>query len=227
MDDRGRGPTGAAMRRALRLVVRRGLRGVWLRGRLPPGPFVWAANHHSWWDPFVAMVLLHRSHRCPCVLMLQRQLDRYPFARPLGVFGTAEPRRGLACLGEGRVLVIYPEGGLRPAGPPGELAGGAAWYATRAGVPLCAGAARVLMRGQQTPEAYVWVAVVPDGGGEGTAALTARLARQLADQLDELERLNATADPRTALPGFALVVAGRRSWDERVDRAARWLPWPR
>jgi hypothetical protein len=225
------GARAAGMRRALSFLVRGGLRGVWLRGLPPPGAFVFAANHHSWWDPFVAMVLLHQLDRSSCVLMLQQNLDRYPFARPLGVFGTGEHRRGLAYLRAGRVLVVFPEGGLRPAGPPGKLAGGAAWYATRAGVPLWAAAARVLMRGQQAPEAYVSAAEVAAevaaGAGGTTAVLTARLARQLADQLADLERLNASSDPRAALPGFTPVVAGRRSWDERVDQVARWLPWPR
>jgi hypothetical protein len=228
------GPAGPAMRRAMEFVVRAGLRGVWLRGRLPDGPFVWAGNHHSWWDPFLAMLLLHRLGRPSSVLMLQQNLQRYRFARQLGVFGTGEHRRGLGYLRAGRVLVIYPEGGLRPAGPPHELAGGAAWYAVRGGVPLCAAATRVLMRGQQAPEAYVSVVELIDDPADadptGTGnvdRLTARLAVTLAGQLDELAQVNAETDPRTPLPGFTQLVAGRRSWDERIDRVARWLPWPR
>lgn len=217
-----RAAVGAAMHRALDLVVRAGLRGVWLRGPLPPGPFVWAANHHSWWDPFVAMVLLHRLGRRPSVLMLQQNLDRYAFARPLGVFGTGERRRGLAFLRAGRVLVIFPEGGLRPAGPPGTLAPGAAWYAGRAGVPLCAVATRVLMRGQQWPEAYVAVAELEHRPDEDSAAVTARLAQHLAERLADLAGLDAAADPRLALPGFTPVVTGRRSWDERIDQIGGW-----
>jgi len=48
----------SAMLAALRLTVRSGLAGVWVRGHLPAGPVVWAANHHSWWDPFIAGELL-------------------------------------------------------------------------------------------------------------------------------------------------------------------------
>jgi hypothetical protein len=222
------------MRQAMEFVVRAGLRGVWLRGRLPDRPFVWAGNHHSWWDPFLAMVLLRRLGRQSSVLMLQQNLQRYPFARQLGVFGTGEHRRGLAYLRSGRVVVIYPEGELRPAGAPGELAGGAAWYAVRAGVPLCGAATRVLMRGQQAPEAYVSVIEVggepASAGGSSTGTvdkLTGKLAMLLAGQLDEIEQVNATTEPRLALPGFTELVAGRRSWDERVDRVARWWPWRR
>jgi 1-acyl-sn-glycerol-3-phosphate acyltransferase len=219
------GARAAGMRRALSFLVRGGLRGVWLRGRPPPGAFVFAANHHSWWDPFVAMALLHRLGRATCLLMWQHTLDRYGFARPLGVFGTGERRLGLAYLRAGRAMVIYPEGHLRPAGPLGPLAAGAAWYAERAGVPLYAAAVRVLMRGHQWPEAYVSLAQVPDAST--VAARTARLADQLAGELATLDRLHARVDPRQPLPGFTPALAGRRSWDERIDRMVRSAPWHR
>jgi len=44
----------AALLAALRLTVRGGLAGVWVRGHIPAGPTVLTGNHHSWWDPFVA-----------------------------------------------------------------------------------------------------------------------------------------------------------------------------
>jgi 1-acyl-sn-glycerol-3-phosphate acyltransferase len=212
-------PLAGAMRQAVRLLVRRGLRGVWLRGAPPPGPFVWAANHHTWWDPFLAMALLHRLRRRYGLLMRQDNLERYRFARRLGVFGTAEHRHGLTALRRGRVLIIYPEGGMRPAGGPGELAEGAAWYAARAPAPLVAAAARVLLRGHQHPEAYVWLARVGDDGPVGPR--TAALARRLAGQLAAVDRLNATTDPRVALPGFTRMLAGRRSAEDLVDTLRR------
>lgn len=205
---------GRAMLRGFGAMVRRELRGVWWRGEPPPGPFVWAANHHSWWDPFVAAALLARLGRTGSLLVQQENLDRYRFARRVGGFGTGEHRRGLAHLAAGRVLVIYPEGELRPAGPLGPLAGGAGWYAGRAGVPLWAAATRVLLRGHQAPEAYVWLLPVDRTDPD---ALGHRLGAGLAD----LDRLIAGTDPRAPLPGFARAVAGRRSWDERIDRLAR------
>ena len=48
----------SAMLAALWLTVRGGLAGVRVHGRLPAGPVVWAANHHSWCDPFIAGTLL-------------------------------------------------------------------------------------------------------------------------------------------------------------------------
>ncbi|HEY7595130.1 MAG TPA: lysophospholipid acyltransferase family protein [Actinophytocola sp.] len=189
-------------------LVRRGLRGVWLRGVPPAGPFVWAANHHSWWDPFVAAVVLGRLHRAPCVLMDQDNLDRFGVARLLGAFGTRELRRGLDELRRGRVLVIFPEGRLRPPGRLGSPAGGAAWYARSAEVPLCAVAVRVVLRGQQAPEAYVSVTTVEGPALEGT----------LGAELDALDRLIARSDPRRPLSAFHTVLRGRSSWDERWGR---------
>lgn len=214
-----------ALNRGFDSMLRRGLRGVWLRGEVMPGPFVWAANHHSWWDPFVAAVLLERLGHVPCLIMRQENLERYAFARHLGVFGTAEHRRGLAYLRQGRVLVIYPEGELRPPGPLGDIAGGAAWFADQARVPLCAVATRVLLRGHEAPEAYVLSAQVDATGA--AQEMTCRLADALASQLSDLDRLVATSDPRQPLPGYRRVVRGRRSWDERIDGAARWWPWRR
>jgi 1-acyl-sn-glycerol-3-phosphate acyltransferase len=216
-------PIARALRRGFAGMVRRGLRGVWVRGQPPPGPFVWAANHHSWWDPFLASVLLDRWGRAPCLIMEQENLQRYAFTRRLGVFGTVEPRSGLAYLGRGRVLVIYPEGELRQAGPLGPLADGAAWYARRAGVPLYAVGARVLLRGHQAPEAYVSYSIV-DGAGE-LSAVTERLHQALAEQLSEFDEQVAAADPRRPLTGYRLMVDGRRSIEERIDAALRWLPW--
>ncbi|MGA8113049.1 MAG: 1-acyl-sn-glycerol-3-phosphate acyltransferase, partial [Actinocatenispora sp.] len=125
-------PWAAPLRAGFGAMVRHGLAGVWVRGRLPTGPTVWAGNHHSWWDPFVAGALLRRAGRRAGLLMRQDNLERHPYLRGLGVFGTDEARHGVDLLRAGRVVVVYPEGELRPAGPPGPLAPGAAWYAQRA-----------------------------------------------------------------------------------------------
>jgi 1-acyl-sn-glycerol-3-phosphate acyltransferase len=205
-------------------LVRRGLRGVWLRGDLPDGAFVWAANHHSWWDPFLAAVVLGSYGRRASLVMRQDNLLRYGFVRRVGVFGTGAPRQGLRFLAAGRALVVFPEGELRPAGPLGRLARGAAWYAGVADVSLCAVATRVLVRGHEAPEAYLWCTPVPAGGS--ASEVTAHLAAELGERLSRMDSEAAVADPRHALPGYRQVVAGRRSWDERIDAISRWRPWP-
>jgi 1-acyl-sn-glycerol-3-phosphate acyltransferase len=214
-----------AMLAALRLTVRGGLAGVWVRGRLPAAPVVWAANHHSWWDPFIAGELLAGAGLRMALLADAATMHRYRFARHIGAVGTDEVRTALAALRGGAVLVVYPEGRLVPAGPPAPLAPGAAWSAARAPARLCSVAVRVLMRGRQYPEAYVVFSEVDASGPPPD--VTERLSRQLREDLDDVDRLGAQADPRQPLPGFSRVVRGRRSWDERVDAARGLLPWPR
>ena len=215
----------AALLAALRLTVRGGLSGVWVRGKVPAGPAVLAANHHSWWDPFVAVEVTASARRRAAVLMDAAQLGQYRFARPLGLIGTDEPRAGLAALRAGTVLVVYPEGHMLPAGPPAPLAAGAAWFAQQAQARLCSAAVRVFLRGGQFGEAYVVISEVAVTGTRG--AVTRRLHDQLREDLTELDQLNAEADPRQPLPGLDRAVRGRRSWDERLDAVPAWLRRPR
>jgi len=190
-------------------LVRRGLRGVWLRGQLPPGGCVWAANHHSWWDGFLAAAVLRRQQRPAALLMDGANLSDYRFFAGLGVISTDRPRQALQSLRQGRVLVIYPEAELRPAGRLGELAPGAAWLARRAPAPLLPVAVRVVARGHQYAEALIDI---------GDPCPPEELPSELAGRLAGLDAALAEADPREPLPGFSAAVAGRRSWDERIDR---------
>lgn len=189
--------------------MRRGLRGVWVRGQLPPGGCVWAANHHSWWDGFLAAAVLRQQRRAAALLMDGDNLSDYHFLAAIGVISTARPRQALASLREGRVLVIFAEGELKPAGPLGELAPGAAWLARRAPAALLPVAVRVAARGHQYPEGLIDI---------GAPCAPDRLADALAGQLAGLDAALAGADPRHPLPGFRRVVSGRLSWDERIDR---------
>ena len=209
-----------AMLAALRLTVRGGLAGVWVRGRPPPGPAVWAANHHSWWDPFIAGELLTGAGRRMVLLADVANVRRYRFARRIGVVGTDQLRTALGAVRSGAVLVVYPEGRLLPAGPPGPLAPGAAWSAARAPASLCSAAVRILLRGGQYPEAYVAFSKVDASGP------SPEVTERLREDLSDVDRLNAQVEPRLPLPGFSRVVRGRRSWDQRVDAARGLLPWP-
>lgn len=215
-------PVAVVLRRGFGIMARGSLRGIWAHGRPPAGGFVWAADHQSWWDPFLASVVLERSGHQAALLMLQENLEQYEFVRRVGVFGSEEPRQGLDYLREGRALVMFPEGELRPAGPLGTLHGGAAWYAMHAEVPLIGVAVRVLLRGHQAPEAYLSFVRVETTGTmpEVTERLQSRLAQELAD----LDALLARTDPRTVPPGFLQLLHGRLSMEERIDRFASRIP---
>jgi hypothetical protein len=193
-------------------MLRGGLRGVWRRGALPPPDgALWVANHHSWWDGFVAnAVLRHAGHR-PALVMDADNLQTFRFLEDIGALPADQPRRALAALRDGRTVIIFPEGELRPTGPLGPVAAGATWLARRGAVPVVLAATRVVLRGQQKPEAYVDLHL---------AAADVDLGEELAGLLRRLDDELSSGDPRQPLPGFSLVVPGRSSWDERISRVS-------
>jgi 1-acyl-sn-glycerol-3-phosphate acyltransferase len=199
---------GRALGFGLAQLVRRGLRGVWVRGDLPAAAAVWAANHHSWWDGFVAAAVLREQQRPAALLMDGDNLGAFGFLRAAGVISAQRPRDALGALREGRVLVIFPEGELRPPGPLHATERGAAWLGRRAPAAVVPVAVRVISRGHQYPEALVDIA--PEAAPD-------ELAAALAARLRALDGLLLDADPRLPVPGFRYAVAGRRSWDERLS----------
>ncbi|MBA2388996.1 MAG: 1-acyl-sn-glycerol-3-phosphate acyltransferase [Geodermatophilaceae bacterium] len=200
---------------AFEQLLRRGLRGVWLRGELPPGPIVLAANHHSWWDAFVLLAVLRQQNRRGALLMAGANLRRFPFLRRIGVLSTAELRSALAAVRGQQVLIVFPEGKLRAAGVPGPLLPGATWLAATAPATLAVAAIRVGMRGHQWPEAYVELQAGP--------AREDGLPDTLAAAVDALDRRLAQADPERPPLDFRQLVRGRRDWDERLSSLARRL----
>lgn len=221
--------TGGAVRIGLYQLVRRNLRGVWVRGELPAAPAVWISNHHSWWDFFVAAAALREAGGPPAgVLMDAENIGNRDFYRVgAAAVGTDQLRTAVELIGAGHVLVVFPEGQLRPPGPLGETRTGADWLARRAEVPLVPVAIRVVLRGQQAAEAYLDIGEArlsaprrPHGEPGAGDDLTGRALAALLAGLDgELAR----ADPERPLPGFRRLMPGVRSWPERFgarpDRA--------
>ena len=195
-------------------LVRSNLRSVSVRGVLPPAPVIWAGNHHSWWDAFVASSVLRHEHHTATLVMDAQNLASFGFLKPLGLVPSDRPRAGLTALREGRTLVILPEGELLGPGPMRPLHRGAGWYAEHTSAPLVPVSLRVVIRGQQHPEAIVDL---------GTPVRGEDLAEAMATQLTALDDLIATADPREPLPGFRQVLAGRRSFDERIGQLAEMV----
>lgn len=201
-----------AFRLLFHRTVRSGLRGVWLRGELPRGPYVLAANHHSWWDAYVLPVLLSREGQGFGVVMGEARLAQFGFFRQIGGISASRPRLALAALKRGEALLVFPEGELGPPPRLQPLSEGAAWLARKAGVPLVPLAIRVALRGHEFPEAYLEVGamVSPD---------TDQLGQTLNAMLSHLDVALRTAPAEAPLPGFGLVLSGRRSTHERM---ARW-----
>lgn len=245
--------SGASLRFGLDRLVRGGVRGVWVRGTLPEGPVVWAANHHSWWDGFVAVSLLRADARDFALLMDAENLEAFAFLRRGGAIGTANLRAAVAALRRGETVVVFPEAELLPPGPLGPVHSGAQWLARQAPATLVAVALRVINRGHQWPEVYVDFTDVDlldptshtsaadtkshigPNAGPNTSSDTkhhaashtepdAALVDVLGTRLALLDEELRTADPRAPLPGFDLVVPGRHSWDERIAGIAARVP---
>lgn len=197
---------------ALDQLVRRNLRGIWVRGDLPTGAAVWTTNHHTWWDFFAAAGALRAAGRPDVAVLVDAATMSRPGAlRLAGVILTTELRTALARLAGGAVLVVFPEGELRPAGPVGPARPGARWLSDRSGAPLVVVATRVLLRGNQAAEAYLDIGPPVGPGDDPHALLTAAVER--------LDAELAMADPMVPLPGFGQVVRGVRSWNERFGGA--------
>jgi len=191
-------------------LVRRNLRGVWVRGELPTQAAIWAANHHSWWDYFVARAALRAAGRTDVgVLMDPANIPSRTLFGWAGAVGSDRLRTAAELTLSGGVLAIFPEGQLRAPGPLGAVRPGAAWLARRTGATPLAVATRVVLRGHQAPEAYLDIVPVPAAAG---------LPEVLADRLADLDGTLAVADPAHPLPGYRQVVRGVRSWSERISR---------
>ncbi len=200
-------------RTAMDQLVQRNLRGVWVRGDLPAGPAVWVSNHHSWWDFFVAVATLRSAGRTDTWVMVEpHSIGKERLFRSAGAIPTTEIRRALDVVSSGGVLVVFAEGALRAAGPVTSTEPGAWWLARRACVPVVTVAVRLVMRGQQAPEAYLDVAS-PRALAEDIDPAQGQLA--LNGLLDGLDRELADSDPEVPLPEFRQVVSGVRSWHER------------
>lgn len=191
--------------------MQRNLRGVWVRGELPTGPAIWVSNHHSWWDYFVAAVAFRAAGRTDtCVLVDPDSVGNERLFRSAGAIPSTEVRQALATVIGGAVLVVFVEGQLRSPGPVVSTRPGAAWLARRSGAPIVTVATRVVLRGQQAPEAYLDISLPDTAGGS---------ALPLGELVNRLDAELQCSDPEVPLPGFRQVVRGVRSWHERFGGA--------
>lgn len=200
----------------LRRSLRRGLSGVWMRGdvhALPSGSII-LANHHSWWDGYLVWWLAHRRGVPLAVLMDDANLAAFPFFEFLGAIPASQPRRFLRALDRGALGIVFGEAAVQPPGPVRTVQPGAERLSRLAGVPVHPLAIRVVMRGMQHPEAYLWLGPPSRHADDAVAWLQKTLAHVDDAALQE--------DPEVPLAGFTLAVRGAASPDRVAGRFQGW-----
>ncbi len=211
-------PTGKALGLLVEALLLRSLkgslRGVYLRGEAPTGPLVLVLNHHGFFDGHLVW-LLRKLYRKPLSLLVaEENLKGFPVLKLAGALEAGRVREALRRLGRGEWVALFPEGEMRYPGPLGPLREGARWLARKAGVPLLPVALRVVLRGYEHPEAFVWIGKPVPPGEEAGA---------LGELLQALDALLAQTHPREVPEGFREVLRGRRSLEERVRPLVRLL----
>lgn len=201
----------------IRRSLNRDLHGVYAKGDwdgLSPRGAILAANHHSWWDLYLAWFIGQKLGRPLTGLVLPETLTKFPFFRGIGGISTTELREALRRLRRGELLIVFPEGEVRAAGHVGVLQPGLGFLALRAAVPVYPVAICAVMRGAQRPEVFIILGdtVAPD-----------EVAGALNGLLEGLERELAQADPEKPLPGFTCWSGGAASANEQAAWVGKLL----
>jgi chlorobactene lauroyltransferase len=212
-----------------RRLMRRAFARVWVGGAEWPvgdGPMLAYLNHPAWWDPILAVFLSRYVARFDGYGPMDRaQLQRFPFFRRVGCFGTTtdgvDDTRALATYaarllhaGPRRALWLFAQGGLQPARAPLVFRSGVARLSRAVpDAPLVPVALRYELRDQQRPEIFVRVGEPSHAApqGESAATHTRRLERRLAEVLARLDADLSANDLRD----YRVVLRGRRSVSER------------
>jgi 1-acyl-sn-glycerol-3-phosphate acyltransferase len=215
---------------------------VWLRveGPLPApanGPLIFYLNHPSWWDGYMAHVLVRmvlRNRFQGFCMMDERELRRYRFFTWLGAFsvnrhdarsalGSVAYISRLLAARRDRALAIFPQGEITPNDRrPLVMFSGMAHVAQRAGgATLWPVALRYEFRGAQRPEAFIRAgpahfapttidtrALTADAGARLTAACDALRDDVIGERLEE----------------YRVLLRGRPGPDEIFDAARGLLP---
>ena len=213
--------------RSMPLIIRRslrsGLHGVYTQGdwdALPRQGYIIAANHHSWWDGYLAWLIKQRVAQPLGGLMGAAQLSRFRFFRRMGVLSQREVREALRRLGQGEIVLIFCEGRVRPAGEVKKVEEGVAFLAQKANVPVYPLALRVVMRGAQHPEALMVLGERLEPLKDRTA-LSEEVKEKLNALLGGIDQTLQSADPEAPPPSYEAWLEGPKSFHKRMGWVAR------
>lgn len=228
----------ALVRAALqRMFVRVRLREAGADPRTTNLPLLVIANHPSWWDGYVAL-LLSRHYRMRRYLMMDAaQLNRYGFFAWAGCFGVArtDARDVVRTVAYAADLLrqhqptwlwLFPQADITPPqARPLSVHGGAAHILRRATaggntVGVLPVAWQLVFRGEQHPEVAALVGdviAVTATRAANVLAMTACLAESLTTVMDQLEGDIARGD----LTAYRTILHGRAGINDRFDRLLR------
>jgi 1-acyl-sn-glycerol-3-phosphate acyltransferase len=226
----------------LRRLARRTFAGVHWGAAEDPArwdetPIVAVANHSTWWDGPLALLLTAQLQRTFYVAMDAAQLTRYPYfswigARPLRRTTPRARFADLERLGEvlqpGSMLWIFPQGERRPArAPMTGLERGAAHLAlTAAPVRVVPVAIRLSFLSEQRPEAFVRLGpsqVVGPREIRDRKVLTEEFGTWIRWTLEETDARIAEEQRE----GWQTLVAGAESVNLQLDRIGHRVGWRR
>jgi hypothetical protein len=226
----------AAARPYLRRYTARHFNGLRVaRDGLPPAldrPTIFFANHPSWWDPIVLLLLI-RTHYPQWRFhgpIDASALARYPWLKRIGLFGiepgTLQGARRL--LRAGTTLLTAPQSGLamtaqgrfcdvcqRPVMLKRGISSLLRRQPTAAAIPI---AIEYVFWNERLPEILVRFGQRPISAlGRSGGQIQAELEQALEHQLDRLARDSARRDPA----GFECLVEGRKGigfWQDLPQR---------
>jgi 1-acyl-sn-glycerol-3-phosphate acyltransferase len=177
---------------------------------LPAGPLIVYANHSSWWDPMVCVILAHRlmpqrRHYAP---MDADALERYGILKRIGIFGVDMHsirgaarflRTGLDLLAGGGVLWITPQGRFadnreRPLGFKPGLASLAA--KVPGGCTVMPLAIEYTFWDERLPETLLHFGEPVFVDGLGAEAVEQHLESALLETMETLKQKALTRNPR-------------------------------
>ena len=184
-----------------------------------PSPLVVYANHSSWWDPMVSILLAQillpsRNHYAP---MDATALAKYPILRRIGIFpvemssprGAAQfLRTSQAILASGGVVWITPQGRFADPRSPLQFKPGLGALATRIeGLTLLPLAIEYTFWDERLPETLLrfGTAVTVPSDAPASAA-TELLEHALTETMQVLQKDAVARDPRA----FRVLLTGKR-----------------
>lgn len=219
------------------------------------GPVIFAANHHSHVDTPLLLTSIPDRWRHRIVVAAAADYfftNRYTStvsALAMGAFPidrTKVSRRSAdqaaALIGEGWSLLIFPEGGRSPDGWGQGHRGGAAYLATRTGVPVVPvhleGTGRIFAKGDKLPRPGATTVTfghpLVAADGESSIRFASRIETAVGELADEArtdwwsarQRAHAGLTPSLSGPE---TTSWRRAWalgDRRANRRRRRPAWP-